>query len=92
MNKRDLIKSIANLTGETQSTVSIMMQALEHVIKQNLSKKEEISMGFLKIKPVRTLGMQGRPTPKSKAVSSKSSVEVFLGKGLRDTVCQDGKI
>ncbi len=68
------------------------MQALEHVMKQNLSKKEEISMGFLKIKPVRTLGMQGRPTPKSKAVSSKSSVEFFLGKGLRDAVCQDGEI
>lgn len=52
MNKAEFVRAVAAQAGVTIKTVEAVLSEMEAVILENLSKKEETNLTFLKIKTV----------------------------------------
>ena len=50
MNKHDLIRNVASLTGEKIGTVELVLATIDEVVRKNAAKKEETNLGFAKVK------------------------------------------
>ena len=50
MNKHNLIREVAKLTGEKIGTVELVLASIDEVVKKNAANKEETNLGFAKVK------------------------------------------
>ena len=86
MNKSEFIAAVAEASGYSQKTVGEMLDAISTVIKQNVKKKEEISLGFAKVKTVDKAEKQGvnPATGKPMTIPAKTVVKIVPGKALNN--------
>lgn len=93
MNKHELVRNVAAMTGEKIGTVETVLGGITEMVMQNLSTKQETNLGFAKIKTVEKPARTGRnpATGGSAEIPAKTAVKVVVGKALKDAANRTGK-
>lgn len=86
MNKHDLIRKVASLTGEKIGTVERVLASIEEVVKQNAANKEETNLGFAKVKTTEKAARVARNprTGVEAEVPARTAVKFTAHKSLKD--------
>ena len=86
MTKHDLVRAVAQESGETIRAVESIMDSIGNVLKENLAKKEESNLGFIKIKTVEKASRSGRnpKTGEATTIPARTAVKVVVTKPLKD--------
>ena len=86
MNKHDLIRKVAQLTGEKIGTVEVVLAGIESAVKFNVSNKEETNLGFIKVKTVEKAARMARnpATGIEAEVPARTAVKFTAHKSLKD--------
>lgn len=85
MNKTEMIKKVAALSGEKQVTVKSVLAALDSVIETNAAVGEETGLGLLTIVTVDRLARTAKNpiTGAPVAVPARKAVRVKVSKALK---------
>lgn len=93
MNKHDLIRNVAAMTGEKIGTTETVLKGIAEVVKQNAAKKEETDLGFAKVKTTEKAARTGRNprTGEAKEISARTAIKITAHKSLKDAANGVGK-
>lgn len=88
MTKIDLVKELANISGETQKTVKSVVAALETVVENVCKAEDEIKIAGVAISGVHKEARQARnpKTGETVNVPEKTNVKVRVLPSLKKTV------
>lgn len=86
MNKHDLIRKVAKLTGEKIGTVELVLASIDEVVKKNTANKEETNLGFAKVKTAEKAARVARNprTGVEAEVPARTAVKFTAHKSLKD--------
>ena len=86
MNKHDLIRKVASLTGEKIGTVELVLATIDEVVRKNAAKKEETNLGFAKVKTAEKAARVARNprTGVEAEVPARTAVKFTAHKSLKD--------
>lgn len=84
--KAELIKAIAEETGETQKAVGAVLASLENQVIASLKNKDELNLGFIKFKTADKPARVGRnpKTGEPQDISARTVPKVSISKALKD--------
>ena len=86
MNKHELVRNVASLTGEKIGTVELVLATIDEVVRKNAAKKEETNLGFAKVKTAEKAARVARNprTGVEAEVPARTAVKFTAHKSLKD--------
>lgn len=89
INKGDLVAAVAAQSGESQSTVSTVVDSLFAVLASSLKDGKKVSIpGWLSVEPTQRAARQGRnpATGESIQIAASTGVKISAGSKLKAAV------